>query len=43
VDELTEQVERMRPQQAARIVNLRTLMEQDIAEKGVPAPYAAWC
>jgi hypothetical protein len=38
VDELTEQVERMR-RQAARIVNLRTMMEQDIKpRRATPAP-----
>jgi len=37
-DELTEQVERMR-RNKQRIINLRTLMENDIAEKGVASPY----
>lgn len=38
VDELTDQVERMR-RNKQRIINLRTLMENDIAEKGVASPY----
>jgi cytochrome c oxidase subunit 2 len=37
-DELTDQVERMR-RNKQRIINLRTLMEQDITEKGVSSPY----
>lgn len=37
-DELSEQVERMR-RNKQRIINLRTLMEQDIAEKGEASPY----
>mgnify|MGYP001180503637 CR=1 FL=1 len=36
--ELTEQVGRMR-RNKQRILNLRTLMEQDITEKGVASPY----
>jgi len=36
--ELTEQVARMR-RHVQRIINLRTLMEQDIAEKGVASTY----
>ena len=38
VDELTEQVERMR-RNKARIINLRTIMEQDIKEKGEASTY----
>ncbi|MEZ4789464.1 MAG: cytochrome c oxidase subunit II [Flavobacteriales bacterium] len=37
-DELTEQVARMR-RHVQRIINLRTLMEHDIAEKGVASTY----
>ncbi|HRH67977.1 MAG: cytochrome c oxidase subunit II [Flavobacteriales bacterium] len=37
-DELTESVGRMR-RNATRIINLRTLMEQDIAEKGQASAY----
>lgn len=36
--ELQEQVDRMR-RNKQRIINLRTLMEQDIKEKGVTSPY----
>lgn len=37
-DELTDQVERMR-RNKQRIINLRTVMEQDIKEKGVASAY----